>query len=196
MAAHVLIVDDDDGIRLALRMVLEDTSYKVDEAPDGVAALRLITSSADGMVILLDNLMPGLDAGELLVTLEEVQRDGHDVGQANGACHTIRHAFILMTASPQRITPVLATRLARLDAPVVAKPFDLSAVWSSSRARSLASISQKQSTSGVSTRAVRRAEMARKPTDRTGDAHPNQRDERAAATGRFRHTPPASAAVN
>lgn len=115
MSRRILIVDDDEEIRLALRMLLEDARYDVVEAPDGMAARRVLRASPDHLVVLLDNLMPGLEGMELLAQLEA---DGEPSP----------HAYILITASPQHVVPALAERLARLSVPVIAKPFDLDAV--------------------------------------------------------------------
>ncbi len=117
MSRRILIVDDDEEIRLALRMLLEDARYEVVEAPDGMAALRVLRASPDHLVVLLDNLMPGLEGMELLAQLE-----------ADGDGEPSPHAYILITASPQHVVPALAERLARLGVPVIAKPFDLDAV--------------------------------------------------------------------
>lgn len=118
LAPHVLIVDDDDAIRETLRFILESSGYSVAEAVDGLSAWSLLVSSPRRQVVLLDNLMPGLTADELLEALES----DHDGDSAR------RHAFILITASPQRLPSTLVARLVRLGAPVIAKPFDLNAL--------------------------------------------------------------------
>lgn len=113
---HVLIVDDDDMIRETLRMILEGAGYVVAEAAEGLSALSQLNGSPYRQVVLLDNRMPGLDANELLEALET----NHTRAGADW-----RHAFILITASPKRLSSALVARLARLGAPVIAKPFDL-----------------------------------------------------------------------
>ncbi len=107
----VLIVDDDEDIRAAVRFMLEDASYAVLEAGDGVTALAIPRTSARGMVVLLDNLMPHLDGETVLAEVES----------ASGPLAA--HAFVLVTASPQRITPALQARLTQFGVPVIAKPF-------------------------------------------------------------------------
>ena len=111
MARNVLIVDDDGDTRLALRMMLEDAGYAVDESGDGGDALARLRARSGGVVVLLDYRMPGLDGAAVLAALDEGAAD--------------RHVFLLMTASPQRVAPDLAIQLARLDVPVVAKPFEM-----------------------------------------------------------------------
>lgn len=124
---RVLIVDDDDEIRLVLRFALEEAGYAVEEAPDGPAAVAFLASSPDGMIVLLDNLMPGMDGTEVLATLDGAGGQVGDTVDA-GTGRAERHAFILLTASPHRVLPALAARLARLQAPIIAKPFDLDAI--------------------------------------------------------------------
>ena len=65
MAQRVLIVDDDAGIRDALRMILEYEGYEVAAAADGKAGLAEIETNAPDAV-LLDIKMPGMDGFEVL----------------------------------------------------------------------------------------------------------------------------------
>jgi len=65
MAQKILVVDDDAGIRDALRMILEYEGYEVLTAPDGKTALvDLDSSPADA--VLLDIKMAGMDGFEVL----------------------------------------------------------------------------------------------------------------------------------
>ncbi len=56
---RVLVVDDDEDLREALRTHLELSGYAVIEARDGAEALRLVEEERPD-VILLDLMMPGL----------------------------------------------------------------------------------------------------------------------------------------
>ncbi len=68
--ATVLVVEDDDGNRLLVRRVLEETGYTVVEASDGPTALgALVTHAPD--VVVLDLGLPGLDG---LSVLSEIRR--------------------------------------------------------------------------------------------------------------------------
>ena len=54
---RVLVVDDNEDIRAAIRCVLEDASFAVFEANNGAAALQVLRDSkAD--VVVLDLMMP------------------------------------------------------------------------------------------------------------------------------------------
>src|SRR4051812_33426884 len=62
---RILIVDDEARIRLSLRSCLEAEGYEVDEAADGVGALRAIGEIKPDLV-LLDLAMPRLDGMGML----------------------------------------------------------------------------------------------------------------------------------
>ncbi len=68
--ASVLIVDDEASIRESLRMILEFEGYRVEEAGDGLAALRIVRDRPPD-AILLDIRMPEMDGLETLRTLRE-----------------------------------------------------------------------------------------------------------------------------
>ena len=57
---RILVVDDDEVIRILLRQFLEGEQYRVDEAVDGYGALDCLGKKTYDMVIL-DIAMPGID---------------------------------------------------------------------------------------------------------------------------------------
>lgn len=57
----VLIVDDDRSIRRSLHTVLDDEGYQVDEADNGLEAMRRLSEGLRPSVILLDLMMPIMD---------------------------------------------------------------------------------------------------------------------------------------
>src|SRR3984893_12778185 len=65
MGHKILVVDDDAGIRDALRMILDYEGYEVLSASDGKAALAELDSTRIDAV-LLDLKMPGMDGFEIL----------------------------------------------------------------------------------------------------------------------------------
>ncbi|HVP28240.1 MAG TPA: ATP-binding protein [Myxococcota bacterium] len=68
--AGVLLVDDEEGVRRALRLGLERAGYRVLEAEDGRRALELCRARGSEIdVILLDYEMPGLGGDEVLARL-------------------------------------------------------------------------------------------------------------------------------
>src|SRR5262249_11514344 len=66
----VLVVDDDEGVRLLLRRILEAEGYGVIEADNGRSALEVMGERLPG-AILLDLMMPQMDGFEFLSTLHE-----------------------------------------------------------------------------------------------------------------------------
>ncbi len=62
-AARVLIVEDDDGIRDLVDLVLSSAGYEILTAPDGAAALQVVGTVHPDLV-LLDMRMPVMDGWE------------------------------------------------------------------------------------------------------------------------------------
>jgi DNA-binding response OmpR family regulator len=102
--ARVLVVDDDDDIRLLLKELLGRAGYLVDEAPDGRTALRRLFEQPPALVIL-DVTMPEMDGYQ---TLERI-RDLSDV------------PVIMLTARSQELEKVRGLSAGADD--YVAKPF-------------------------------------------------------------------------
>lgn len=70
MTASILIAEDDDDIRSLLRLYLEGEGYRVLEASDGAAALRLAREEAPDMAVL-DVMMPEMNGFELTRALRK-----------------------------------------------------------------------------------------------------------------------------
>ena len=102
--ARILVVDDDEDIRMLLRELLERASYAVDEAPDGRTALRNLFATPPSLVIL-DVTMPDMDGYQ---TLERI-RDLSDV------------PVLMLTARTQELEKVRGLSAGADD--YVAKPF-------------------------------------------------------------------------
>jgi len=66
--ARILVMDDDELLRGALRVVLEGVGYEVLEAADGEAGLRLQRERAAELV-LVDIFMPERDGLEVIKAL-------------------------------------------------------------------------------------------------------------------------------
>lgn len=111
--AHVLIVDDDAAIREALCDLLTDEGHRVEQATDGELALVRLREHPEGMVVLLDLEMPGVDGLQVLHTL------------ATEGLLAQRHAYILLTASSFLLPRRLDDLLKQLGIPLVAKPFNI-----------------------------------------------------------------------
>jgi CheY-like chemotaxis protein len=69
---RILIADDETNIRLMLRASLESEGYVIEEAVDGVEALKAIERQVPD-VMILDMSMPGLDGMGVLKELQGVR---------------------------------------------------------------------------------------------------------------------------
>jgi CheY-like chemotaxis protein len=67
----VLIIEDDHGIRDALRMCLEFEGYKVFAAENGKEGLELLRKISPPGLILLDLLMPVMDGWEFMERVKQ-----------------------------------------------------------------------------------------------------------------------------
>ena len=67
-AGRVLVVDDDESVRVLLTRYLEMEGFEVDQVPDGGAALAAIASSNPDL-ILLDLMLPAQDGLDILTRL-------------------------------------------------------------------------------------------------------------------------------
>jgi two-component system response regulator (stage 0 sporulation protein F) len=110
----VLIVDDNESIRRSMRLILEDAGYETFQASDGFEAYDLLATHAEGMVVLLDLAMPGVDGPRFL---EEFKKHPSLVA---------RHAIVVVSVyADAKLPPRLVNLLTDLEVPVLGKPFDL-----------------------------------------------------------------------
>jgi two-component system cell cycle sensor histidine kinase/response regulator CckA len=61
----VLVVEDEDTVRMMSALVLEEAGYRVVEAVDGAEALDVLRSRDDVDLVLTDVVMPGLTGGDV-----------------------------------------------------------------------------------------------------------------------------------
>lgn len=70
---RILVVDDDETLRLTVRATLELRGYKVDEAEDGQAAVDLFTQNQGAYdAVILDVNMPRLNGIQALAKIKEI----------------------------------------------------------------------------------------------------------------------------
>lgn len=75
-AATVLVVDDDDGVRLVTTMLLERAGYRVLDARDGQEGLTVLHDHlSDVDVVLLDVMMPRMSGHEALPAMRQLRAD-------------------------------------------------------------------------------------------------------------------------
>jgi two-component system nitrogen regulation response regulator NtrX len=115
--AHILIIDDEAGIRDTLAMIFEYEGHTVTTAESGIEGLKLAQNSETAIdCILLDVKMPGMDGIETLEKLKEVRPDvpvimisGH--GTIETAVEaTKRGAFDFLEKPPDRQRLLLLVR--------------------------------------------------------------------------------------
>ncbi len=104
MGTSILIVEDDERIRTAVRLVLEEEGYQVYETESGEAALDVFTPDPSD-VVLVDIMLPGIDGFEVCRRIRRVsdvpiimvtaRSDSHDVvaGLEAGADDYLRKPF-------------------------------------------------------------------------------------------------------
>ena len=88
VGTRILSVEDDERIRTALKLALEDEGWTVDEAASGEDAI-IAFGQAPPDVVLIDIMLPGIDGFELCRTLRKssdvpivmvtARNDTHDV---------------------------------------------------------------------------------------------------------------------
>jgi len=64
MGTRILTVEDDERIRTAVRMALEDEGWDVEESESGEEAL-VVFGKDPSDVVLIDLMLPGIDGFEL-----------------------------------------------------------------------------------------------------------------------------------
>ncbi|MEX1218214.1 MAG: response regulator transcription factor [Acidimicrobiales bacterium] len=88
MGTRILTVEDDERIRTAVRLALEDEGWEVEEADTGEDALQAFTRQPTD-VVLIDIMLPGIDGFEVCRSIRRVsdvpivmvtaRADTHDV---------------------------------------------------------------------------------------------------------------------
>lgn len=112
----VCVIEDDAGIRKALRHLLEDEDYRVLEAHNGLDGLALLRGSPERLVVLLDHRLPEIGGCDLVQIV------------AGDATLRERHAVIFVTASPRKAEEECGETLEELGAPLIPKPFHIDEV--------------------------------------------------------------------
>jgi PAS domain S-box-containing protein len=83
---HVLVVDDEESVRLIMRTTLESFGFRVSTASDGAEAVALFRNpSVPYDIALVDMQMPGLDGGKTIVALRHLRPDLPIVGASGMA---------------------------------------------------------------------------------------------------------------
>lgn len=111
--SRILILDDDDGIRRALRGYLERAGFTVIDTGDAATALELVVGEAPPDAIVSDVLMPGMSGLDFYAHLAE-------------RTPTLCHRLIFLTGANR--VPAIHQRIEQLGVPMLGKLDDLSLV--------------------------------------------------------------------
>lgn len=73
---RILLVDDEEHIRLLFKEELEEEGYEIDLASNGFEALDKLRNQAFDLVVL-DIKMPGMDGIQTLNEIKKIDKDQH-----------------------------------------------------------------------------------------------------------------------
>lgn len=111
--AHIVIIDDEEDIRTALRGILEDEGHQVREADSGEAGLELL-AQVDPDLCFLDIWLPGIDGLQVLDQVREsypylpmVMISGH--GNIETAVTAIKKGAFDFIEKPLSLEKILVT---------------------------------------------------------------------------------------
>ncbi len=107
---RVLLADDDDVYRHAIRKTLEGWGYRVTSVGDGREAMRLLTLEDRPNLVILDWMMPGMDGMDILCRVR--------------AAYNVPYVYILLATARDGKADMIAGMEAQADDYLV-KPFDL-----------------------------------------------------------------------
>jgi CheY-like chemotaxis protein len=71
----VLLVDDEELVRMSTATMLSDLGFRVLEAASGEEAMRMIREGVKADVLVTDHLMPGMTGTELARAVREMRPD-------------------------------------------------------------------------------------------------------------------------
>ncbi|MBF0275985.1 MAG: sigma-54-dependent Fis family transcriptional regulator [Nitrospinae bacterium] len=72
MNTEILLIDDDESIRLVVSHQLEEAGYKVVSLPDGMKIKETLEKRKNISIALIDNRLPGKSGSEILAEIKEI----------------------------------------------------------------------------------------------------------------------------
>jgi DNA-binding NtrC family response regulator len=106
MKANILVVEDEQAIRDALKMVLEEEGYQTQAADDGKKAMELVNKN-DFDIVITDLKMPEMDGMSLTRQIQQI---------------CLQTSVIIITAHGSLESAIEALRIGAYD--YILKPFD------------------------------------------------------------------------
>ena len=114
----ILLVEDDDGLRNELRLLLAEEGYEVFDSSDGETALKVLQGNPIDLMIT-DILMPNVDGIELLMEVSHSHPDLLVIAISGGGRTTMRTGQLDYLDMARRLGPVKA---------ILPKPFSSEAL--------------------------------------------------------------------
>ncbi len=90
----ILVVDDEETVRVLARKMLERRGFKVETASNGLEAVQMFARHPDEILcVLLDLTMPHMDGGEAFVELKKIRNDVRVILSSGYDEQEIAHRF-------------------------------------------------------------------------------------------------------
>jgi len=89
----ILVVDDEESIRVLIKEALENDEYEFVEANDGDAALKLVSNNKFDLVIT-DIVMPKKNGIDLIIGMSKVKSDTPIIAISGGGGITGRFEYL------------------------------------------------------------------------------------------------------
>lgn len=109
MDKTILVIDDEEDLRLLISLIAESAGYQVLQACDGITGLQIIAEQSVDLVVL-DVMMPGIDGWEVC-------------RQIKGNMETRHIPVIILTVRNRPIDKVVGTEVVHADG-YLTKPFE------------------------------------------------------------------------
>ncbi len=110
---QVIVIDDEENIRSAVKLILEDEGFQVIEAEDGVSGLATIMRTETPSIVLLDILMPRMTGNTVIREL------------SHNPALLQKHAYIVITATLRRIEPDVIKLMKQFNIHAMQKPLEV-----------------------------------------------------------------------
>jgi DNA-binding response OmpR family regulator len=105
MSARILIVDDEESVRSALRVLLMSEGYSVLEAADGLIATKLLHEQTIDLAIV-DLLMPEQDGLETILQMHRLWPQVKIIAISGGGRYGLMHLLqVAKTFGANQILP-------------------------------------------------------------------------------------------
>jgi putative nucleotidyltransferase with HDIG domain len=116
---RILVVDDEEAIREVVCAMLQNASYRCEQAGSGVEALRILGEDSNFQLVLTDLMMPELDGVGLLEALQKQHQDlpvvmvtaVHDISVALAAIRNGAYDYLLKPFERDQLLAVVRRAL-------------------------------------------------------------------------------------